>query len=242
MPRDALPEPQPDAGPEPHPAAQQPLDADGDLWWTVARMAVGTVLRATFRLRFVDTANIPFAGGALLTYNHVSVLDPLPVALAAGRRGRSVRFLAVHDVFEHGFVGWAMRRTRQIPLRRGLGDWDAIGKIADVLRSGSLAGMSPEGTVGSGAALQPGQRGAARIALLAGVPVLPVGVWGTQRRWPKEGLRKTLERPTVAVVIGRPIPPAGDARSRPDVIAFTDRIMEGIRVVADRARFRAEMR
>src|SRR6266511_5902771 len=225
-------------GEEPRPQEAEP---DHDVWWTVGRMAVGTVFRATFRLRFVDTANIPATGGALLTYNHVSVLDPLPVALAVARRGRSVRFLAVSDIFEQGFVGWAMRRTGQIPLRRGLGDWDAIGKIADVLRAGSLAGMSPEGTVGSGDALQPGQRGAARIALLAGVPVVPVGVWGTQRRWGKDGLHKTLDRPLLAVVVGRPIPPEGEPRSRPDVIAFTERIMRGIRDVADRARFRAEI-
>jgi len=212
---------------------------DHDPWYAVARVGVSAVFRIGFRMRFEGTGNIPAAGGALLAYNHVSVLDPLPVALAASRRGRSVRFLAVSDVFEQRFVGWAMRRTRQIPLRRGLGDWDAIGKIADVLRGGDLAGMSPEGTVGDGSALQPGQRGAARIALLAGVPVVPVGVWGTQRRWGKEGLSRTLERHDLAVVAGPPIPPEGGARSRPDVIAFTERIMEGIGEVAERARLRA---
>jgi 1-acyl-sn-glycerol-3-phosphate acyltransferase len=189
---------------------------------------------------FEGIENIPQSGGALLTYNHVSVLDPLPVALAVARRGRSVRFLAVSDAFEQRFVGWALRRTGQIPLRRGLGDWDAIGKIADVLRAGALAGMSPEGTVGDGSELQPGQRGAARIALLAGVPVIPVGVWGTQHRWGKAGLRRGLDRPPLAVVAGPPIPPAGEARSRPDTIEFTARIMDGIRENAVRARVRAE--
>src|SRR6266496_5404639 len=213
--------------------------SDGDAWYAVARVAVGTVFRVGFRMRFEGTENIPRAGGALLAYNHVSVLDPLPVALAATRRGRRVRFLAVSDAFEQRFVGWALRRTRQIPLRRGLGDWDAIGKIADVLRRGDLAGMSPEGTVGDGSALQPGQRGASRIALLAGVPVIPIGVWGTQRRWGKEGLRRTLERHDLAVVAGQPIPPEGSARSRQDTIAFTQRIMEGIGEAAARARARA---
>jgi len=213
-----------------------------DFWYGVARVGVGAVFRVGFRMRFEAIEHIPRTGGALLVYNHVSVLDPLPVALAASRRGRRVRFLTVSDAFEQRFVGWALRKTRQIPLRRGLGDWDAIGKIADVLRSGALAGMSPEGTVGDGTALQPGQRGAARIALLAGVPVIPVGVWGTQRRWGKEGLSRTLERPDLAVVAGLPIPPEGEARSRPDVIAFTERIMDGIRESADRARARIRNR
>jgi 1-acyl-sn-glycerol-3-phosphate acyltransferase len=193
-------------------------------------------------MRFEGVERIPATGGALLTYNHVSVLDPLPVALAATRRGRSVRFLAVSDVFEQRFVGWALRRTEQIPLRRGLGDWEAIGRVADVLRAGSLAGMSPEGTVGDGAVLQPGQRGAARIALLAGVPVIPVGVWGTQRRWGKDGMRWTLERPRVVVMVGAAIAPEGDARSRPDVIGFTERIMDGIGEAASQARALAASR
>jgi 1-acyl-sn-glycerol-3-phosphate acyltransferase len=207
-----------------------------DLWYGVARLGVGAVFRVGFRMRFEGVERIPVSGGALLTYNHVSVLDPLPVALAATRRGRRVRFLTVSDAFEQRFVGWALRRTGQIPLRRGLGDWEAIGKIADVLRSGALAGMSPEGTVGDGSALQPGQRGAARIALLAGVPVIPVGVWGMQHRWGKAGLTWKLERPDVAVVVGLPIPPQGEARKRPDVFAFTERIMDGIGESADRAR------
>ncbi len=209
---------------------------DYDLWYGVARVGVGAVFRVGFRMRFEGVERIPVSSGALLAYNHVSVLDPLPVALAAARRGRRVRFLTVSDAFEQRFVGWALRRTGQIPLRRGLGDWDAIGKIADFLRSGALAGMSPEGTVGDGSALQPGQRGAARIALLAGVPVIPVGVWGMQRRWGKAGLTWKLERPDVAVVVGLPIPPQGEARSRPDVFAHTERIMDGIRESADRAR------
>jgi 1-acyl-sn-glycerol-3-phosphate acyltransferase len=211
-----------------------------DFWYDVARVSVWTVFRVGFRMRFEGLERIPETGGALLTYNHVSVLDPLPVALAATRRGRRIRFLTVSDAFEQRYVGWALRRTRQIPLRRGLGDWDAIGKVADVLRAGALAGMSPEGTVGDGSALQPGQRGAARIALLAGVPVVPMGVWGMQRRWGKAGLRWSLERPGAAVVVGPPIQPEGSARSRPDVIAFTERIMDGIRESAGRARALAE--
>ena len=211
-----------------------------DPWWVAARLTAGAAFRAAFRLRVRGRTEIPDRGGALLAYNHVSVLDPIAVALAAGSAGRPVRFMALSELFEHGVVGWTLRVTRQVPLRRGLGDWDAIENVADVVRTGSLAAMSPEGTVGGGEALQPGQRGAARIALVAGVPIVPVGVWGTQRRWPRAGLhRRPPLRPVVGVVVGPAIQVQGDARSRPDVLALTDRLMfalgkavEGARILA----------
>jgi 1-acyl-sn-glycerol-3-phosphate acyltransferase len=216
-----------------------PTEPPGDAlgWWWAGRLTVGATFHAAFRLRFAGLEHIPREGGALLAYNHVSVLDPIPVALAAARRGRPVRFLALSELFESGPVAWGLRATRQVPLRRGLGDWAAIEQVAAVLRAGYLAGMSPEGTVGEGSALQPGQRGAARIALAAGAPVVPVAVWGTQRRWPRSGLhRRPPLRPTVAVVAGPAIPAEGDPRSRPVVFALLERVMEGLEEAVARAR------
>jgi len=187
-------------------------------------------------MRFFGLEHIPAEGGALLTYNHVSVLDPLLVALGAARRGRPIRFLVLIQDYERGWVGWSFRRTRQIPIRRGLGDWQAIEQVAGVLRSGRLAGMAPEGSVGDGTEIRPGKRGAARIALAAQVPVLPVGIWGAQRRWGLDGLSKKIERHPAAVVFGQPIPPQGDPRSVPDTAAMTERIMASIGEVAARAR------
>jgi 1-acyl-sn-glycerol-3-phosphate acyltransferase len=109
--------------------------------------------------------------------------------------------------------------------------------VAEAIRSGSLAGLSPEGTVGNGSALQPGQKGAARIALLTGAPVIPVGIWGIQRRWPKPGLTFALPvRPAVAVAFGPPLHPEGDAHNRADVRALTDRIMAALQTQVDVAR------
>jgi len=208
-----------------------------DGWWLAMRLGVGTAFHAAFRVRFSGLDSIPARGGALLAYNHVSVLDPIPVSLGAARRGRPVRFLALSELFESGAVGWGLRVTRQIPLRRGLGDWSAIEAVAGVLRAGALAGMSPEGTVGEGAELLPLQRGAARIALAAGTPVVPVGLWGTQARWPKAGLHwRSPMRPTVGVAFVAPIPAEGNARSRADSLALTERIEEGLGRAVERAR------
>src|SRR2546423_14076383 len=98
-----------------------PMRSEWDGWTRVGRYGVAVVFRATFRMRFLGLEHVPTGGGALLTYNHVSVLDPLMVALGAARRGRPVRFLVLTDDLERPLIGWSFRRTRQIPLRRGLG-------------------------------------------------------------------------------------------------------------------------
>jgi 1-acyl-sn-glycerol-3-phosphate acyltransferase len=208
-----------------------------DGWWAVARAIAETGFRAAFRMRFAGTEHIPAAGGGVITYNHISVLDPLFVAIAAAERGRAVHFLAVADVFEQPLVGRVMRLLKQIPLRRGAGDWGAIEEAAAKLRAGSLTGLSPEGTVGDGARLGPGQKGAARIALAAGVPVVPVGIWGSHQRWPQAGFRFGRPyRPTVALAFGPPILVEGDPRSRPDVRRLTDEIMAEIARLSGEAR------
>ena len=107
-------------------------------------------------------------------------------------------------------------------------------QVAAIVGGGALAGMSIEGKMGDGRELLPAQKGPARIALSARAPVVPVGVWGTQERWPREGFRfGTPLRPTLRVVFGLPIPAEGDPRSRTDVRAVTDRIMSSlVRLVA----------
>ena len=210
---------------------------EGGVWWAVGRATLGTLVKTAFRLRVAGAANVPASGGALLAYNHISVIDALFVALPIVERGRTVHFFALSKDFERPILGWGLRKTGQIPIRRGFGDWAAIETSAGVLERGMLAGIAPEGTVGDGAELLPGQKGAARIALMGGAPVIPVGLWGTQRRWPKPGLTFSRPvRPTVAVVYGEPIHPEGDPKRRPDVQALTDRIMNDIARLVAQAR------
>jgi len=206
-----------------------PNPRERGVWWAVGRASVGTLVKTAFRLRVAGAGNVPASGGALLAYNHISPIDALFVALPIVERGRAVHFFVLSEDFERPIVGWGLRKTGQIPIRRGFGDWSAIETSAGVLERGMLAGIAPEGTVGDGAELLPAQKGAARISLMAGAPVIPVGLWGTQRRWPKSGLTfSPPARPTVAVVYGEPIHSEGDPKHRPDVQALTDRIMDDI--------------
>jgi 1-acyl-sn-glycerol-3-phosphate acyltransferase len=214
-----------------------PNPRERDVWWAVGRATVGTLVKTAFRLRVAGAANVPASGGALLAYNHLSVIDALFVALPIIERGRAVHFFVLREDFERTIVGWGLRKTGQIPIRRGFGDWSAIETSAGVLERGMLAGIAPEGTIGEGAELLPGQKGAARISLMAGAPVIPVGLWGTQHRWPKSGLTFSPPvRPTATVVYGEQIHPEGDPKCRPDVKALTDRIMDDIAGLVAQAR------
>ncbi len=219
---------------EQHPRRHREQNA----WWWVMGPAVELVLCSAFRLRVAGAEHLPASGSAILAANHVSALDPIVISVIPYRAGRTIRFLTAAEFFDKPLVGWALKRYRQIPVRRGGADWEALRRTAAVIGDGTLAGIFPEGRVRHpGEPPLPGNKGAARVALAAGMPVVPVGVWGTQERFPRGGLRVRGDlRPSVAVVLRPPMGVGGDPRSRVDVRALTDRIMAEIGEAERKAR------
>jgi 1-acyl-sn-glycerol-3-phosphate acyltransferase len=218
----------------------------GDLsgWWLFGIAVVGFFSRLLFRFRVEGADRVPSSGSAIVAGNHVSALDGVALALATGSRGRRMtRFLVAAEFFRKLWCGWALRLYRQIPIRRGARDQGALDVAIETIRGGALAGIFPEGTVNPEpeAGLLRGRKGAARIALATDAPVVPVGIWGTQARWPRPGLHlRRPWRPVVAISYGEPIPPKGDAGSAADVQAFADVITDAIAAQAERARELAE--
>ena len=206
-----------------------PDRASRDPWWTAGYWILGGLFRLLFRIRYVGREHVPPSGGAILACNHISVLDPVIIAMGATTTGRAVRFLAAAEFFRRRFIGWGLRAIRQIPIRRGASDRAALEQAARVIRAGALAGIYPEGQVSPDGNPLPGRRGAARLALASGAPLIPVGIWGTRARWPRDGLklRRPL-RPRVVVAFGPPVKPEGDLENPGDVQALTDRTMEAI--------------
>ena len=104
-----------------------------DAWRDAARATVGTVAATSFRIRVAGSEHIPRRGGALIAYNHVSVLDAIFIGLSVTRRGRIVRCFALSEDFDRPLMGRALRGLQQVPIRRGAGSspWRcSVGRIA----------------------------------------------------------------------------------------------------------------
>ena len=200
-----------------------------DLWWRVARGTVGGAFEATLRVTYAGLGHVPTEGAALLTYNHVSVLDPIPVALGAYRRGRIALFVGLAEVFDIPVLGWGLRRLRQVPLRRGEGDQRALGAAIEALLSGGLVAMAPEGRVGTGDELQRGPHwSGSRVALGQGARPGGGRVGNAAEMAPRRPRFGGPVRPEVAVVYGPPVVVGGDPSSPADVAAATARIMDAL--------------
>ena len=136
-------------------------------------------------------------------------------------------------------AGWILRSFDQIPIRRGQGDTDALAEAVRTIANGAIAAIAPEGRVNDDGATEMLRfhRGVARLALATKAPVIPVGIWGTQERWPRSGRRYGRPwRPRLAFVFGDAVAPAGDPTDADDLAAFTQRVREAIEVQVARAR------
>ena len=198
-----------------------------------ATLAKGAL--AVYRTRFIDAERVP-EGGAILAGNHVSYLDPVLLWCGAPR---PTRFMAKSELWDVPVVGWALPKLLAFPVRRGSADRAAISTATDLLGEGHLVGIFPEGTRqrdGSDDSLGEANEGVAFIAMRAGVPVVPVGIAGTDRAMPP-GAR--LPRfPRVTVVYGEPVHPEEFAEgSRKERLeALTAEIMRRIADARTRAR------
>jgi 1-acyl-sn-glycerol-3-phosphate acyltransferase len=150
------------------------------------------VLGLRFQMR--GTEHIPRSGGALLAVNHISYVDFVLGGFAAQPSKRLVRFMAKRELFDHRWVGPLMRSLHHISVDRadGLGSYD-------------------EATISRSFELKEFKTGAARMAAEAGVPLVPVVLWGTQRLKTKDHDQDFSRGKTIAISVGEPLHPTGDS-------------------------------
>lgn len=201
--------------------------------YEVLHNVVPPLAKAIWRPDVRGLENVPPTGGVILASNHLSFIDSFAIPIVAPRQ---VVFLAKHDYFTAPGIRGALQRAwlegmGMLPVdrddtRAALGSLDTA---LEVLARGQAFGIYPEGTRSRDGRLYRGRTGVAHLALTAGVPVVPVGLHGTEdiqpvgARWPR--LAK------VRVAFGRPLDftgeydgvPAGRARRE-----ATDRIMSAI--------------
>jgi putative phosphoserine phosphatase/1-acylglycerol-3-phosphate O-acyltransferase len=158
--------------------------------------------------------HIPATGPVLLAANHRSYFDVAAIGVVAARLGRPVRFLAKQEVFDAPVVGHLARALGGIPVERGTGSPDPMRKAAASLRAGEVVIVLPQGTIPRGAEffdpVLTGRTGTARLAAQTGAPVVPIGVWGTERVWPRSSrvpnMTALRHPPQVTVEVGPPVP------------------------------------
>ena len=181
-----------------------------------------TLVGALKRQRVTGREGVP-SGGFVLAANHLSNLDPFTIGWCLWPR-RQVWYMAKAELFNR-WLAPAMRAIATFPVRRGEPDAEALRTALDLLRRGEIVGMFPEGTrrkkgLRKKFAPEP-HTGTARIALMAGVPLVPVGVTGTDR---------LFSTGRISVAFGSPIPLddlAGVPRKRAAEVA-TERLMAAI--------------
>jgi len=157
------------------------------------------------RVKVVGGEHIPREGGAVLACNHVSYLDFIFAGFGAQPSRRLVRFMAKQEIFNSRIAGPLMRSMHHIPVDREAGLASYKAALA-ALKDGEVVGVFPEATISRSFTVKELKSGAARMAAAAGVPLVPMALWGTQRLWTKGRPRRLLQRHVpISILIGEPL-------------------------------------
>ncbi|MCU1613619.1 MAG: 1-acyl-sn-glycerol-3-phosphate acyltransferase [Frankiales bacterium] len=192
----------------------------------VIRVALIVFRLFGFRFDVRGAEHVPATGGAVICSNHVSYFDFTFLGLAALPQHRMVRFMAKSGVFGHWFAGPFMRAMRHIPVDRAAGA-AAFEAAIRALKDGEVVGVFPEATISSSFTVKELKAGAARMAVDAGVPILPAAVWGGHRVATKDHPIDLRRRVPVTVIVGEPLVPEPGERVQ-SVLRRTRTAMEAL--------------
>jgi 1-acyl-sn-glycerol-3-phosphate acyltransferase len=196
----------------------------------VARALLTPLFRFGWRVHVRGLDNLPRRGPAILCPNHTSVIDSFLLPSVLPRR---ITFVGKAEYLDDWKTKHLFPALGMIPIDRSGGDASsrALDAAANVLESGELFGIYPEGTRSRDGKLRKGHTGPARLSLRTGAPMVPIGMVGTREIQPPGASVPHLFRPCV-IHIGRPID-AGRYRDRPDdrlvLRQLTDELMFEIR-------------
>lgn len=156
--------------------------------------------RILFRLEKKGIENFPEEGQVILASNHLSFLDPVLIPTASKRR---MHFMAKAELFEVPVLGWLIRKFDSFPVKRGMLDKTAIKNSLDVLKSGNVLLLFPEGARSLTGDIQEAKPGVGFIVYHSKSPVVPVLLIGTNRAFP---MGAWMIRPRkVKVIFGEPL-------------------------------------
>ena len=179
--------------------------------WTRPFMRPG-IVTPNARVEIEGIENIPASGAAIVVFNHRSYFDPAVMSLVLAKAGRNMRGLGKKELFDVPLVGRLAKAMGGIRVDRGTGSDEPLEAAIAALEVGELLMMAPEGTIPRGPAFfdpeLKGRWGAARLAAATHAPVIPVGLWGTEKVWPRSSRLPRLslnDRPLVTATVGAPV-------------------------------------
>ena len=202
------------------------------LYLSVRFIVIG-ICRLYLRLRIVDAHKIPKTGTFILAPSHRSTVD-IPVAAATTRR--RLMYMGKDSMWKIKPIGKILTALGTFPVTRGSADLEALKRCIAVLERGDPLVLFPEGTRHKGRIIEPLFDGAAFIAYKTGVPIIPVGIAGSEEIWPP-GTKLPRPRKCVAVV-GDPIYPKnlnGARATREMMSEFTVELQSALQTVFDQA-------
>lgn len=207
-------------------------------FYRVVRGIVAAFCRLFWRLTVEGAEHVPADGAFVVAPVHRSNIDTLVVAAVSKRR---LRFMGKHSLWKIGPVGKVLSALGGFPVHRGTADREALRRCIEVVQAGEPLVIFPEGTRQSGPHVQPLFEGAAYVATRTGVPIVPVGIGGSEAAMPKGS--KLLRPVKVHIVVGEPLQPAPAGPSgrapRSAVHDLTERLAARLQELFDRARARS---
>jgi 1-acyl-sn-glycerol-3-phosphate acyltransferase len=179
------------------------------LYSLLERTGFRTIAAWLYGVELIGVEQIPATGPAILVANHESLFDPWILALATPR---PIRYMAKSELWRYRTIGTVMESFGAFPVERGAGDAAAMSRAAQLLEQGQLLGLFPQGTSKTHSPRRY-HRGAARLALATGAPLLPVtllGTHGAPRPWRRQNTSLIVHEP-IYVEPGRPTVTAAKA-------------------------------
>jgi 1-acyl-sn-glycerol-3-phosphate acyltransferase len=183
-------------------------------WYRLFRGLAHLLMASRCGITFSGRPYVPMSGGLMIVSNHISFLDPPMVACAMPRE---IHFLARKTLFKKNGFGQLIASLNAVPIDQDRPDMNGLRSIIKLLKSGKAVLLFPEGARSWDGTLQPAASGAGLVACKAGVPILPVRLFGSYEALPRGGKKFTAH--PLRVAIGAPF--------TPDFAAYAARGKEG---------------
>jgi len=169
-------------------------------FYRFARFIINLLCRLFWRVRVTGRENIPLSGAFVLAPVHRSNIDTMLACTVTPRR---MRYMGKDSLWKNSFTAWLLSALGGFPVTRGTADREALRRCVYVLQSGQPLVMFPEGERKSGAVVEKLFDGAVYVAIKANVPIIPVGIGGSELAMQKGS--KMIRPVRCAMVIGKPI-------------------------------------